>query len=104
MRRLFSHHVEKLIEEWTCVVRTRGRFRVILDRKNRQLAMSEPFDGPVIQIHVRYFQLGDARNAGFATTSRHGILSAIAAVTLPVVSCEREVDLWQVNWKAGLPS
>src|SRR3981081_3344364 len=51
-----SQSAEKLLEERPGVVRARRCLGVILDPEDRKLAMPEPFDRPVIQIHVSHLQ------------------------------------------------
>src|SRR5512143_2643485 len=38
------------------VVRPRRGFRMILDREDRQLAMSQSLDGPVVEVDVRHLE------------------------------------------------
>ena len=49
------HRLEKAVKEVMRVMRSRRRFRVVLDRENRQLLMAEPLASVVIEIDVRHF-------------------------------------------------
>lgn len=46
----------------------RSRFGMVLDSEDRKLAVADPFDGPVIQVHVSDLEIrcsGDTRRVTF---------------------------------------
>src|SRR5262245_37695634 len=50
---MFLHHVEKLFEQVVRVMRTRRRFRMVLNAERRNRAMLEAFAGVVVQVDMR---------------------------------------------------
>ena len=57
--------VEELVEMGDRVVRPRGGLGMILNPKNRKRPMPEPFDRPVVQVHVSYRQIRGITDPGF---------------------------------------
>ena len=55
------HHLDEAVEQICGIVRAGGSFGVILDRKDRQAAMPQPFDRVVVQIDVGHFAIAGKR-------------------------------------------
>src|SRR5258708_40238900 len=68
------NRAQKLVEMRDSVVRTRRCLRVILNAEHRQLTMSDAFDGPVIEVQVRHFEVARARHAAFISLYREPVV------------------------------
>src|SRR5215211_729259 len=61
---------QELIKVRYSVVGARSRFRMVLDSEHRQLTMADPFDGPIIQVHVGNLEI--RRSADTRLVTLHG--------------------------------
>src|SRR6185312_17479049 len=68
-----ANRVQEVVEQRPAVVRARGSFRVILHREDRLFAVPKPFDGSVVQVHVRHFELRRSWNRAFLALHRESV-------------------------------
>src|SRR5579863_3422159 len=86
----FSQDLHKFLKHLMSVMGTRGRLRMILDRKYRQTPVPHSLDGAVVQIDVRNHDLALERGGvdreavvvsrdlnGLGTKVHHGLISAM---------------------------
>ncbi len=45
----------------------RSRFRMVLDSEHRQLTVADPFDGPVVEVHVGNLKIGRSAHPRLVT-------------------------------------
>src|SRR5438876_7842317 len=58
------HQLQKLGEEIVAIMRSRARFRVVLDREGGQGAVAKSLDRAVIQVEVGELQVGIVEEVG----------------------------------------
>ena len=58
LRSYSLHHADEFSEQIVAVMRSGGRFGVVLDSKSRVFAMSNAFDGIVVQVDVSHLNIG----------------------------------------------
>ena len=58
------NHLLKFFEQVHGIVRTRGRFRMVLHAECRELFVADAFDRVVVQVDVRDFDIGGERRFG----------------------------------------
>ena len=66
--------LEKLAEVSSCVVGARGGLGMVLDGKDRVLAVPHAFDGPVIEVKVGYLEGSGAGDAGGVTLDGESVV------------------------------
>jgi hypothetical protein len=66
--------VEEFVERRSGIVRTGRGLRMILNGKDRFLAMTQSFDRPVVEIHVRDFELWCTGNFFFTSFDREAVI------------------------------
>src|SRR5690242_10309060 len=65
---------QKLLKEWSRVVRTRRCLRVVLYSKHWKLAVTKAFDGTIVQVHVSDFQITRSRHRLLVTGYRESVV------------------------------
>src|SRR5213075_589882 len=66
--------LEEFVERRSGIMRTGRGLRMILNGKDRFLAMTQSFDGPVVEIHVRDLEFRRTGNFFFASFDREAVI------------------------------
>src|SRR5436190_549879 len=70
----FGKCSEELLKQWSGVVGSRCRLGMVLNAKHRKLAMAEPFDRSVVEIHVRDLEVGSAGHRLFIPLNGEAVI------------------------------